>query len=262
MNELAIKISDLTKSYGQYKAVKNINFTVNKGELFGFLGPNGAGKTTTIKMMTGLLEPTSGSVHIHGINMWIHPLEAKKRIAYVPDQPNLYPKLTGWEYLEFIASVFNLEEDRFQKRALELLTMFDLKDRANELIESYSHGMKQKMAITGALIHDPAVLFLDEPTVGLDPKSARLLKNILKDACQQGMTVFLTTHILEIAEQLCDRIGIIQDGQMIALGTIDELRSKDGQADRNLEDIFLELTGGADQEAMINEMAKEESGEA
>lgn len=260
-DELAIQISGLTKSYGQQTAVNQIHFEVKQGELFGFLGPNGAGKTTTIKMMTGLLEPTSGTVHIHGLNMWTNPLEAKKRIAYVPDQPHLYPKLTGWEYLAFIASVFNLEEDHFQEKSAELLTIFGLLDRADELMESYSHGMKQKMAITSALIHEPDVLFLDEPTVGLDPKSARHLKNILREACNQGMTVFLTTHILEIAEQMCDRIGIIENGQMIALGTMDELRAQDGRKDRSLEDIFLELTGGDAQEAMIQEMAKDESGD-
>lgn len=258
MSGVSIKISELEKKYGQQAAVKKINFEVKKGELFGFLGPNGAGKTTTIKMMTGLLEPTNGAVELNGIDIWKDPLEAKKRIAYVPDQPNLYPKLTGWEYLEFVASVFQIPADRFKERANRLLAIFGLTDRADELIEGYSHGMKQKIAISGALVHEPNILFLDEPTVGLDPKSARNLKNLLREECDKGMTAFLTTHILEIAEQMCDRIGIISEGNIIALGTMDELREKDGRTEGSLEDIFLELTGGDDQEAMIEEMAKDD----
>jgi len=177
MNTTSIKLTDLSKVYGKYEAVKNLQLEVPRGELFGFLGSNGAGKTSTIKMMTGLLEPTKGTVKVAGINIWQDPLEAKKRIAYVPDQPNLYPKLTGWEYLQFIASVFRIPNKKFQVKAEELLHIFSLTNRVDELIESYSHGMKQKIAICGALIHEPDVLFLDEPTVGLDPNSARSLKN-------------------------------------------------------------------------------------
>src|SRR5699024_6643580 len=164
------------------------------------------------KMLTGLLEPTSGTAEINGIDIWKKPLEAKKHIAYVPDQPNLYPKLTGWEYIQFIASVFGLPDETFQSKAKELLHIFSLTDRADELIESYSHGMKQKIAISGALVHEPDVLFLDEPTVGLDPKSARNLKDLLTELCSKGMTAFVSTHILEIAEKMCDRVGIISDG--------------------------------------------------
>ncbi|WP_186579941.1 ABC transporter ATP-binding protein [Aquibacillus kalidii] len=254
MSGSAIKITNLAKTYGKHDAVKQLNFEVQKGELFGFLGPNGAGKTTTIKMLTGLLEPSSGSAEINGINIWQHPIDAKKKIAYVPDQPNLYPKLTGWDYLEFVASVFQLPKDRFQAKAEELLSIFNLSNQASDLIESYSHGMKQKIAICGALVHEPAVLFLDEPTVGLDPKSARSLKNLLRKLCDEGMTAFISTHILEIAEQMCDRVGIILDGNIIALGTMEELKSAEGKADQSLEDIFLELTGGEDEQALINEI--------
>lgn len=255
MDTISIKLFNLAKSYGNQKAVKGLDLEVKKGELFGFLGPNGAGKTTTIKMITGLIEPTEGEVAVNGINIWENPIEAKKLIAYVPDQPNLYPKLTGWDYLEFVASVFQLEEEAFQKEAEQLLNLFGLTDRADELIESYSHGMKQKIAICGALVHNPAILFLDEPTVGLDPKSARNLKNILRERCDRGMTAFITTHILEIAEQMCDRIGIISEGDIIALGTMDELRQIDGRTEGSLEDIFLELTGGEEQQALIKEMS-------
>nr|WP_245837289.1 ABC transporter ATP-binding protein [Virgibacillus phasianinus] len=261
MNETSINLTNLTKAYGKQEAVHQIDLQVNKGELFGFLGPNGAGKTTTIKMMTGLLEPTKGSVAIKGSDIWKDPIKAKKMIAYVPDQPNLYPKLSGWDYLHFIASVFKLEKDEYIQKATELLHIFNLTDRANDLIESYSHGMKQKIAICGALVHNPDVLFLDEPTVGLDPKSARNLKNLLRELCDQGMTVFITTHILEIAEQLCDRIGIILDGSIIALGSMEELKEQEGSADRSLEDIFLELTGDVDQQALISEISKIEQGD-
>ncbi|UJL47344.1 ABC transporter ATP-binding protein [Virgibacillus sp. NKC19-16] len=262
MTVASIKLTDITKSYGRQEAVHNLNLEVPKGELFGFLGPNGAGKTTTIKMMTGLLEPSTGSVEIGGVNIWKEPIKAKKLIAYVPDQPNLYPKLTGWDYLEFIASVFRIPQDRFQAKTEELLRVFSLTDRANELIESYSHGMKQKIAICGALVHEPDVLFLDEPTVGLDPKSARSLKNLLRQLCDNGMTAFVSTHILEIAEQMCDRVGIILDGNIIALGTMDELKTQEGKGDQSLEDIFLELTGGEDQQDIISEISKEAQGDS
>ncbi|SDQ77131.1 ABC-2 type transport system ATP-binding protein [Virgibacillus subterraneus] len=254
MEDASIKLTNLAKSYRGQDAVHNLNVDVKKGELFGFLGPNGAGKTTTIKMLTGLLEPTSGSAHINDVDIWKNPIEAKKKIAYVPDQPNLYPKLTGWDYLEFIASVFQVPQEKFQSKAKELLQIFSLTEQANDLIESYSHGMKQKIAICGALVHEPEVLFLDEPTVGLDPKSARSLKNLLRELCDNGMTAFVSTHILEIAEQMCDRVGIILDGKIIALGTMDELRSSGGNLDQSLEDIFLELTGGEDHQALISEI--------
>lgn len=261
MKETAITLTNLSKKYGSSVAVNDVSFAVKEGELFGFLGPNGAGKTTTIKMLIGLLEPTSGEANIMGINMWDNPLGAKKYISYVPDQPNLYPKLTGREYLEFIASVFQMDANTYTKNADELLTLFNLKDRADELIESYSHGMKQKIAICGALVHDPAILFLDEPTVGLDPKSARDLKNILRDRCNDGMTVFMSTHILEIAEQMCDRIGIISNGNIITMGTMDELRALEGASEGTLEDIFLELTGGEEDKALISEMSDRTDGD-
>ena len=261
MSVPSIKLTDLKKSYGKQAAVKNIQLEVPKGELFGFLGPNGAGKTTTIKMMTGLFEPTNGSVEISGIDIWKHPIEAKNRIAYVPDQPNVYPKLTGWDYLQFIASVFRIPEKKFREKATELLHIFSLTDRADELIESYSHGMKQKIAICGALVHEPEMIFLDEPTVGLDPKSARNLKNLLRGLCDNGMTAFISTHILEIAEQMCDRIGIIAEGQIIALGTMDELRQHEGNTAGSLEDIFLELTGDEKQQAVIDEMSSSDQGD-
>ncbi|MCM3538782.1 ABC transporter ATP-binding protein [Priestia endophytica] len=258
MSEFALEVQNLQKKYGKFEALKPLNLAVKKGELFGFLGPNGAGKTTTIKMMTGLLEPSRGKAVIGGTNIWTSPIEAKKKIAYVPDQPNLYPKLTGWEFLEFVASVYQVPAEEFRQRAEKLLNLFDLKHRADELTEGYSHGMKQKIALCGALLHKPDVLFLDEPTVGLDPKSAKVLKNYLRKICDEGTTVFVSTHILEIAEVMCDRVGIILGGELIALGTMKELREQGGREGATLEDIFLELTGGEEGEALMAEISKDE----
>lgn len=255
--KLAIQLEDLHKKYGNATAVHSLDLKVPEGELFGFLGPNGAGKTTTIKMMTGLLEPTDGRSEICGIDIWDSPIKAKQKLAYVPDEPNLYPKLTGWEFLRFMGSVFRISDDVFIRRANELLRMFKLEERANELIEGYSHGMKQKIALCGALVHEPEVLFLDEPTVGLDPGSARQLKVLLRRICDQGTTVFLSTHILEIAERMCDRVGIINEGRLIALGTMDELRGREGNQLASLEDIFLELTGGEDSQELIRVLDEE-----
>lgn len=255
MQRPSIEINKLQKNYGSFEAVKALDLTVQKGELFCFLGPNGAGKTTTIKMMTGLLEPTEGVINICGIDIWKSPVEAKQHFAYVPDHPNLYPKLTGREFLRFIGSVFHMSQQTFEKRMEEYLQLFQLTGRADELMEGYSHGMKQKISLCAALIHQPDVLFLDEPTVGLDPKSARTLKTLLRKLCDNGMTVFMSTHILEIAEQMCDRVGIILQGELIALGTMEELREKGAEEQATLEDIFLQLTGDSDVQQMIDELA-------
>ena len=237
-----IEIKNISKSYnrGNIKAVDNLNLNVQKGEIFGFLGPNGAGKTTTIKMIVGLLNPDSGSICIQGFDNRLKPIEAKSNIGYVPDNPNLYDRLTGTEYLNFMADVYRVPSDIRKERVAYYLGMFDLKDAAADLIKSYSHGMKQKIALTGALIHNPAVWLLDEPMVGLDPRSAHLLKEQMREHCDKGNTVFFSTHILEVAEKLCDRIGIIHKGKLIAIGTMDELRQ--GDKKDSLENIFLELT--------------------
>lgn len=237
-----IEIRNLSKSYnkGAVKAVDSLDLKVNKGEIFGFLGPNGAGKTTTIKMIVGLLNPDSGSILIDGTDMAKDPIAAKRKLGYVPDSPNLYDRLTGMEYLNFMADVYQVPADRRRERIEYYLEMFDLKDAAGDLIKSYSHGMKQKTALTGALIHDPSLWILDEPMVGLDPKSAHLLKNQMREHCSKGNTVFFSTHVLEVAEKLCDRVAIIHKGRLIAIGTVDELRHGDNRD--SLENIFLELT--------------------
>jgi ABC-type multidrug transport system, ATPase component len=237
-----IEIKNVSKCYnkGAVKAVDDMNLTVNKGEIFGFLGPNGAGKTTTIKMIVGLLNPDGGSIKVNGFDIGKNPLEAKKHIGYVPDNPNMYERLTGTEYLNFMGDVYQVPSEVRKERTAHYLEMFDLRDAASDLIKSFSHGMKQKIALTGALIHDPVVWILDEPMVGLDPKSAHLLKEQMREHCDKGNTVFFSTHILEVAEKLCDRIGIIHKGKLVAIGTMDELRQGDNKD--SLENIFLELT--------------------
>jgi ABC-2 type transport system ATP-binding protein len=243
-NTTLIKTIALVKKFGDKAAVNGVQLEVNGGEIFGFLGPNGAGKTTTIKMICGLLRPTAGTALVGGFDIQQQSIQAKSILGYVPDEPMLYDKLSAREFLGFVADLYNVPVMQAGHRAEELLKLFDLAGDADNLIEGFSHGMRQKTAIAGALMHDPKVLVLDEPTVGLDPKSARLIKDILRQLAERGAAVFLSTHILEIAERMCDRIGIIDHGNLIAVGTVDELRA--GQSGQSLEDIFLSLTGGAE----------------
>jgi ABC-2 type transport system ATP-binding protein len=250
-SNLLIETKNLVKRYGDKTAVQNVSFNVFGGEVFGFLGPNGAGKTTTIKMIVGLLRPTSGSVMVAGYDALTQPLQAKAVSGYVPDSPNLYTKLSARELLHFIGDLYEMPRQKVVERIEELLRLFELGEVQDDLIESYSHGMKQKVALAAALIHDPKVLVLDEPTVGLDPRSARLIKDMLRQMADRGAAVFLSTHILEIAERMCDRIGIIDKGNLVAAGTMEELRSL-GKGEKSLEDIFLNLTGGAE----VAEMAE------
>jgi ABC-2 type transport system ATP-binding protein len=250
-----IETQALVKRYGDKLAVNNVSFEVQAGEVFGFLGPNGAGKTTTIKMIVGLLQPTSGTIRVAGYDVQTQPLLAKAASGYVPDTPNLYAKLTGRELLRFVGDLYNLDRQRLAQRTEELLRVLDLNEAADNTIDSYSHGMQQKASLAAALMHDPKVLVLDEPTVGLDPKSARLIKDILRQMADRGTAVFLSTHILEIAERMCDRIGIIDKGALVAVGTMNELRSLGKAGETSLEDIFLGLTGGAE-EAAISEILR------
>lgn len=249
-----IEAVHLGKKYGQKIAVEDANFEVYGGEIFGFLGPNGAGKTTTLKMLVGLLKPSTGTARVAGFDIQSQPLQAKAVCGYVPDEPNLYAKLSGRELLRFVGDLYQLDPAQVARRTDELLRLFDLTAAGDDLIESYSHGMQQKTSLAAALLHDPSVLILDEPTVGLDPKSARLIKDILRQIAERGAAIMLSTHILEIAERMCDRIAIIHHGRLIAIGTLDELRSL-GKGEISLEDIFLELTGGAEY-AEISEVLK------
>lgn len=251
-NHSLIDAHELTKLYGEKTAIREVTFVVQPGEIFGFLGPNGAGKTTTIKIIAGLLHPTSGTVSVAGYDVLEQPLQAKAANGYVPDTPNLYAKLTGRELLRFVADLYEIDPQKAPERIEELLRLFDLTEAGDDTIDSYSHGMQQKIALAAALMHDPKVLILDEPTVGLDPKSARLIKDILRQLADRGAAVFLSTHILEIAERMCDRIGIINKGELIAIGTMEELRAMGTRGETSLEDIFLSLTGGAEYAEIAN----------
>ena len=246
MIEPAIFAAGLTKRYGDLLAVNDLNLEIRAGELFGFLGPNGAGKSTTIRMLIGLLRPTAGTARVAGHDVLREPLAVKSNIGYLAENAFLYEKLTGREFLRFIAGLYRVPRARQEARIDRLLGVFDLEGKADELIESYSKGMRQKISLAALLVHQPAVLFLDEPTNGLDPKSARLIKDVLRELCRQGTTVFMSTHILEIAEQMCDRVGIIHQGRLVAQGSLAELRGGAGGPSSSLEDIFLELTGGAE----------------
>jgi ABC-2 type transport system ATP-binding protein len=245
-----IQAVGLTKSYGKFVAVRDVTFEVGAGQVFGFLGPNGAGKSTTIRMLTGLVRPSSGAAHVAGYDVVGETREVKRRVGYLAEAPYLYPKLTGREFLAFMAGLYQVDAAVARQRAARLLNLFELDDKANDLVESYSHGMRQKLALAGALLHEPPVLFLDEPTSGLDPRSARLVKDLLVGLVGRGHTVFLSTHVLEIAEQLCTRVGIIDHGQVIAIGTLDELRQQARREAYSLEDVFLQLTGGNEERAV------------
>lgn len=258
MNEVLIRTRQLTKSYGATTAVDSLDLEVKSGEIYGFLGPNGAGKTTTIRMLSGLLDASAGEAFICGYDISKEASQAKAMLAYVPDQPKLYGKLTAREFLQLVAALYRIPKKVSQERSEQLLSMFGLAERADELLEGYSHGMQQKVVLAAALIHQPRVMLLDEPTVGLDPASARLLKDILQELAKQGAAVFVSTHILEIAERLCHRVGILKEGKLIAQGSPDELRKMVGHGDESLEDIFLELTGGQDTFELIKSLDERE----
>ncbi len=237
-----IKLTNLTKVYGDLTAVNGINLTVAPGEVFGFLGPNGAGKTTTIKMMAGLLQPTAGSAEIGGFDIRKEPLRAKAVTGFIPDRPYLYEKLTAEEFMAFVAKLYGMEDA--SQRIAELLGLFGLTDWSDELVENFSHGMKQRLVMASSLLHDPKVLVVDEPMVGLDPRGARLVKDLFRDLAAKGVTVFMSTHTLEIVEAMCTRVAIINKGEIIAEGSVAELGRLARMENSHLEPIFLKLTGG------------------
>jgi ABC-2 type transport system ATP-binding protein len=236
-----IRLDHVTKEYGLKVAVKDLSLDIPAGELFAFLGPNGAGKTTTIKMMCGLLFPTAGRVFIGGHNMQDDGEEARRLLAYVPDQPFLYEKLTGREFLQFVADMYGLAPAQARTRMDEVIDLFQLADFVDDLTERYSHGMRQRTVFASALVHEPRVLIVDEPTVGLDPRSVRLLKDLLRKQAAQGTTIFLSSHSLDVVEELADRIAIISQGRLIGCGSLESLRTQ-AAVDGSLEDVFLTLT--------------------
>jgi len=246
MVQAALAIGGLDKTFGAKRVVDNLNLEVRAGELYALLGPNGAGKTTILRMVAGLLQPDRGSIQVFGLDALAEPLAAKRMIAWTPDEPLLYDRLNPMEYLEFVAGLWGVDAKQAQARAEELLRLLGLWEERAQRCEGFSRGMKQKTALAAALIHDPRLLILDEPLTGLDAGAARQVKDILQERVRAGATVILTTHILEVAERLADRIGIINRGRLLAEGTLDELRALAGERRVTLEDVFLELTSGAE----------------
>jgi ABC-2 type transport system ATP-binding protein len=236
-----IRLQTLTKKYGTFTAVDAISLEVPPGELFGFLGPNGAGKTTTLRMIAGILKPTSGTVQIGGVDIEKDPITAKSKLGFIPDRPFIYEKLTGIEFLRFVAGLYGQDGSEVEHRARELLALFDLDDWREELVESYSHGMRQKLIVSSAFVHRPQVIVVDEPHVGLDPKSIKILRDLFREYARRGHTIMMSTHTLETAESLCDRIAIIVQGKIGLCGTMEELRNETKGS--NLEEIFLKLSG-------------------
>jgi len=239
-----IRLTRLTKHYGAFAAVEGIDLDIPQGTLYGFLGPNGAGKTTTMRMIAGILRPTSGAIEVAGVDVVRDPVRAKAVMGFIPDRPYVYDKLTGAEFLRFVAALYGQGGTEIERRIDELLELFDLSRWKDELTETYSHGMRQKLIISSALVHRPRVIVVDEPMVGLDPKSARLLKQIFRHFVDHGGTVLMSTHTLEVAEAMCDRIAIIQGGRIAAHGTMAEVRLQTASGDASLEELFLRLTGG------------------
>jgi ABC-2 type transport system ATP-binding protein len=237
-----IEIQNCTKRFGELIAVNNLSLKVNKSEIFGFLGPNGAGKSTAIKMMVGLLKPDSGIIKIGGYDISQDPVNAKMSLAYIPEKSYIFEKLTAWEYLTFISGLYKLDEDTFRKNATEYLEIFGLNEWKDEIIGNFSLGMKQRLLLTSSFMRTPRVLILDEPHNGLDPKGVRLLKNILFKLRNEGMTILISTHIIALAEQICDKIAIINKGSVATQGTNDDIKHYAKSTDKTLEDIFLRLT--------------------
>ena len=237
---IMIEIKHVTKTFGSKKAVDDLDLTIPTGEIIGFIGPNGAGKTTTIKMMTGVLNPDEGDILINGKSIQKEPLEAKRQFGLVPDNPDMFLRLKGIEYLNFMGDIYDVDAQQRQQRIETMAETFEIKDVLNDKILSYSHGMRQKIIIMGALINDPEVWILDEPMTGLDPQSSFHLKQMMREHANKGKTVFFSTHVLEVAEKLCDKIAIIAHGKMIYYGTLEELRAQHGE--QSLEELFLEVT--------------------
>ena len=255
-SQFAVELKDVTKRYNEIVAVNKLNLTLSTGEIFGLLGPNGSGKSTTLKMLLGLVQPTAGSVNVLGLDVQKQPVEVKRLVGYVPESPNIYEFLTGIEYLDFIADIYGVPTTEKKQRITEYLKALQLEGREGDMINSYSDGMKKKISLISAFFHKPKLLILDEPLNALDPRSARIVKEFLYELKTQGVTTIMSTHVLEIAQALCDRIGIMYQGQLLALGNMDELRKRASLPGSGLEDIFLRLTGTEDLRAVVEELMK------
>ena len=255
-NQYAVELRGVTKRYNEILAVNNINLTINSGEIFALLGPNGSGKSTTLKMLLGLVPPTAGSLTVLGLDVLKDPIAVKRQVGYVPESPDVYEFLTGIEYLDFIADIYNVPPAEKQQRINEYLKALQLEGREGDMINSYSDGMKKKISLISAFLHKPKLLILDEPLNALDPRSARIVKNFLQELKTQGVTTILSTHVLEIAEAVCDRIGIMYQGSILALGNMNQLREEASLPGSGLEDIFLKLTGTGDLKAVVEELLK------
>jgi ABC-2 type transport system ATP-binding protein len=255
-SQYAVELKGVTKRYNEIVAVNNLNLTISTGEIFGLLGPNGSGKSTTLKMLMGLVQPTAGSVTVLGLDAQKQPVEVKRLVGYVPESPNIYEFLTGIEYLDFIADIYSVPTSEKKQRITEYLKAMQLEGREGDMINSYSDGMKKKISLISAFLHKPKLLILDEPLNALDPRSARIVKDFLHELKGQGVTTIMSTHVLEIAEAICDRIGIMYLGQLMALGNMDELRKTASLPGSGLEDVFLKLTGTEDLRAVVEELMK------
>ena len=249
-----IVLDHLVKQYGEHIAVNDVSLEIQAGEIFGFLGPNGAGKTSVIRMIMGLMKPTSGTITVDGHDILKDPVSAKKVMGYIPDRPILYEKLTAWEYMKFVAGIYGMTDKELRDGGMKYLEIFELGEWKNELIENFSHGMKQRLNLSAVFMRSPRALILDEPLVGLDPRGARLLKEILHASRNNGMCIFMSTHILEIAEQMCDRMAIIHRGKVISTGTSGDLRQQAHSPESGLEQVFLRLTGGEDVVNIVKEL--------
>jgi ABC-2 type transport system ATP-binding protein len=252
----AVALKHVVKSFGNISAVNSVDLEIKPGEIFGLLGPNGSGKSTAMKVLLGLVQPDAGSVEVFGVDVKKDPVAVKRQVGYVPESPRLYEFLTGLEYLDFIGDVFGMTAEEKRERINEYLKALELEGREGDMISGYSQGMKQKVALVAALLHKPKLLVLDEPLNGLDPKSARIVKDLLHELKAQGVTTLMSTHVLEIAEAICDRIAIMYQGRVLALGSMDELRQKASLPGSGLEDIFLKLTGAGDIKAVVEELLK------
>jgi ABC-2 type transport system ATP-binding protein len=255
-SQTAVELKAVSKRYNEIVAVNNMNLTIKTGEIFALLGPNGSGKSTTLKMLLGLVQPDAGSISVLGLDVLKQPVEVKQQVGYVPESPNIYEFLTGIEYLDFIADIYGVPTEDKKQRITEYLKALQLEGREGDMINSYSDGMKKKITLISAFLHKPKLLILDEPLNALDPRSARIVKDFLHELKAQGVTTIMSTHVLEIAEALCDRIGIMYQGNLLALGNMEELRQKASLPSSGLEDIFLKLTGTEDLRAVVEELVK------